>query len=858
MYAKTTLVQVATIWALTFVAAINAAGLSATPVFAVQGQKFTAKLTGQNEIPPKDTKATGSFEMELSADGTLSNYVLNVTNISDITLAHIHEGEKGVNGPIIVTLYKSANPTGTSNGTLSQGKVYSKLFEGPFAGKYISDLMKLINDGKAYVNVYTKQNPQGEIRGQLSNVNTTKKSVTTIEIPKNAQNPSSDQFYIPRNARVAAGSQVSWINKDIVQHTATADDGSFDSGLISPGQKATITVDSQGTKRYHCLPHPWMTATLLVSSAGSTAGGGGPSTSSTTPGAPSTLPATSSTESFAYRTMPQVIKTLSKSTISDKGTETKHIDNWLTANHDIYGTRSSNQTTLNKNNVNTLQPKWILKSEFPIENPPLIVGDRGYVQDNSMRVIAFDVNTGLNIWNFDVQGQQQQLPSFLFSHGLTYDNGVIFTPTGANGTVVALNSTDGKVIWQSAAIGDPRQGYRLPTPPLVWKDYVVVGSALGDEPPFAPAPKGTITAFNRTNGERIWNMTTVIGPWVQGNNSKLNGGGTSWSGGSLDPDTGIVYMPAGNPAPDFNATTRQGDQKYTNHMLAINITNGKIIWATPFLEKGTVLPNVTLPETHDWDLSWGSNLVKVKSNDKNSSVIEKILIGHDKRGDIMAMDAATGKPLWWNVIGTLYRTYAIPRINGSGEVWPGSQYGIQAYSAVDKDTVYVASSSMGFNFFVNGTSVAHVDPVFDSIANGVGNGTITAMDIKTGKIKWQHPTEFPTWVSPLVTNGIVFSGHITATGKPYKFNDFGAPSQTPLISSGIIMALDKDTGKTLWQYNVGAPIGIGGPSIGHRGMLFVTTGIPVDISSNTGGYVVAFGLPPSPLSPSNSSQSSPH
>src|SRR6188472_4429474 len=176
LYAKTRFTMFIIITALTF-AAINAViiSLSAAPVFAVQVSKFTAKLTGQNEVPPKDTKATGSFEIELSADGTVSNYVLNATNIRNVTLAHIHEGEKGVNGPIVMTLYnKSANANGTGNkttrinGTLSQGKVYSKLFEGPFVGKYISDLMGLINDGKAYVNIHTKQNPQGEIRGQLS------------------------------------------------------------------------------------------------------------------------------------------------------------------------------------------------------------------------------------------------------------------------------------------------------------------------------------------------------------------------------------------------------------------------------------------------------------------------------------------------------------------------------------------------------------------------------------------------------------------------------------------------------------------------------------------------------------------
>jgi outer membrane protein assembly factor BamB len=99
--------------------------------------------------------------------------------------------------------------------------------------------------------------------------------------------------------------------------------------------------------------------------------------------------------------------------------------------------------------------------------------------------------------------------------------------------------------------------------------------------------------------------------------------------------------------------------------------------------------------------------------------------------------------------------------------------------------------------------------MIDQIENGIGNGTITSIDIKTGKANWVHPTSFPTWVSPAVTNGLVFSGHITATGKPYDVNVFGAPISTPLSPSWIIMALDEDTRKKLWEYNVGAQIGKG-------------------------------------------------
>ena len=128
-----------------------------------------------------------------------------------------------------------------------------------------------------------------------------------------------------------------------------------------------------------------------------------------------------------------------------------------------------------------------------------------------------------------------------------------------------------------------------------------------------------------------------------------------------------------------------------------------------------------------------------------------------------------------------------------------------------KTQLYVSTSNVPENWFETGNA-GYLSPVFSAIKNGIGNGTITAFDIKTGKTKWVHPTEFPTWVSPAVSGGVVYTGHITNIGTPYKFDVFGTPAKTPLLPNGIIMALDKDTGKTLWQFRVGTPIGIGGPS----------------------------------------------
>jgi alcohol dehydrogenase (cytochrome c) len=688
---------------------------------------------------------------------------------------------------------------------------------------------------------------------------TTSLATTQVKIPiQAAEKPSGQGNYNPEDAQVPSGATVTWVNQDTVAHTATARDGSFNTGNINGGASGTANVQGQGNVDYYCTIHPWMIASLTIggpstvatSSSVSGAGATTATTSSNNTGQQqqpqqlaaqnnATTTATSTTAGgggggFTVQLHPSTFEILPKSNDTDLGTEPEHKDDWITANHDHLGTRNSLQTTIGKNNVSQLQVKWILNNDRSIENPPLIIGDRGYAQDNAMKVIAFDANTGLNLWQYDPGLSPSELAARgAFSHGMTYDQGVIFAPTGLNGTVVALNATNGELIWESASIGPNQLGYELPMPPLIWNDYVVVGAALGDDPPFNPPAKGTVHAFNRTNGETIWNISTVTGAWVEGTNGTQNGGASVWSGGSIDPQTGIIYLPTGNPAPDFDVSTRPQPNEYANSVIAVDIRNGNILWATN-----------TVPTTdeHDWDTTWGTSLANMTMEDGST---RPVVLAQNKKGDALALDSADGRVIWNDTLGVQFRTFAGPQPYGSGAVWPGTQYGIESYNANDGETVYYAVSNMGFNFFTTpDQSDDYVVPLFDAIENGVGNGTVTAVDIKTGQIKWEHPTEFPTWVSPSLTNDIVFSGHITATGKPYAYNDFGAPTDTPLIPAGIIMALDKETGEKLWEFNVGAPIGIGGPSIGN-GMLFVTTGSPAEIPANMGGYIVAFGLPES-------------
>jgi outer membrane protein assembly factor BamB len=268
-------------------------------------------------------------------------------------------------------------------------------------------------------------------------------------------------------------------------------------------------------------------------------------------------------------------------------------------------------------------------------------------------------------------------------------------------------------------------------------------------------------------------------------------------------------------------------------MVAVNITNGKLVWAVPFIAEGSVL-KVRLPDTHDWDTSWGSSVSNVTYD---NGTYRKVVIGHDKMGNVIAMDAATGKELWWKTMGSDYHTDTIPLPKGSGPVWT---YGIDAYHAVDNNTLYLTTNGRGLNYFTNGISGHRTPLTKNSIELGYQNGTITAIDMRTGIIKWNYRVDFPPLVSPLVTQGLVFSGYIPFT-EMAKFGPIGNVPTGHQIRTGLILALNSGTGKEMWKATVPGPIGVGGASMGN-GMLFVPTG-KIQLYKGVGGSIVAFGLP---------------
>ena len=133
---------------------------------ALGQESFSAELTGGEEVPPVDTNATGIADLQNNVQAI--NYQLSVNDLVNVTQAHIHRGEEGENGKVVVTLYNTTMPTGPMSGLLSQGNITAANLVGPLAGQQLTDLVSIMDNGTAYVNVHTKDFPLGEIRGQIA------------------------------------------------------------------------------------------------------------------------------------------------------------------------------------------------------------------------------------------------------------------------------------------------------------------------------------------------------------------------------------------------------------------------------------------------------------------------------------------------------------------------------------------------------------------------------------------------------------------------------------------------------------------------------------------------------------------
>jgi hypothetical protein len=136
-------------------------------------------LSGDHEIPPRDTRAQGQAIFKLSEDGLSMSYKLIASNIENVVQAHIHLGGPTDNGPFVVFLYGLVAPGGgRHDGVLAEGTFTAANFINALAGQPMSALLTHMSNGNTYVNVHTSDGvganntgpgdfASGEIRGQI-------------------------------------------------------------------------------------------------------------------------------------------------------------------------------------------------------------------------------------------------------------------------------------------------------------------------------------------------------------------------------------------------------------------------------------------------------------------------------------------------------------------------------------------------------------------------------------------------------------------------------------------------------------------------------------------------------------------
>jgi CHRD domain len=145
---------------------------------ASASENFVAPLSGGEEVPARDTPATGVAKFKLREDGTVLLFKVNVENIDNVFAAHIHCGAVGVNGPVGVTLFMGAPAGGAFDGTLAEGTITAADPGNACGWTDLASILTALQSGNTYVNVHTNDGvdppntgpgdfPGGEIRGQV-------------------------------------------------------------------------------------------------------------------------------------------------------------------------------------------------------------------------------------------------------------------------------------------------------------------------------------------------------------------------------------------------------------------------------------------------------------------------------------------------------------------------------------------------------------------------------------------------------------------------------------------------------------------------------------------------------------------
>jgi len=325
-------------------------------------------------------------------------------------------------------------------------------------------------------------------------------------------------------------------------------------------------------------------------------------------------------------------------------------------------------TDINTSNVSHLHEAWTWKTgEKPLEeygtrpgmfeNTPLMMDGVVYVTSPYNRVVALNPETGAEVWSYDPKSYVDGQPA----NGTGYvHRGIALWRDSRNGNklriflntryrLISLDAQSGQPVssFGDNGIVDLSQGlvwqinkmhYSETSPPVVYKDLVIVGNGVGDRLMYKNDPPGDVRAFDARTGKRVWTFHTIPQPgefgsntWGNGSN-KFTGHTNVWAPMSLDEKRGLLYMPVSTPSNDFYGGNRPGNNLFGETLVCLDANTGQRKWYFQIVHHGL----------WDYDLASPPTLVTIHVDGKRIDAVVQLT----KEGFAFVFDRVTGKPVW--------------------------------------------------------------------------------------------------------------------------------------------------------------------------------------------------------------------
>jgi alcohol dehydrogenase (cytochrome c) len=508
---------------------------------------------------------------------------------------------------------------------------------------------------------------------------------------------------------------------------------------------------------------------------------------------------------------------------------------WPTYGGPLTGDRYSPLAQITTSNVGQLRQVCAFDAPEAVNFQSGIVAINGVLYFTLFNsTYAIDGVTCRQLWKHS----RPEPDTFLMvNRGVAYSDGRLFRGTG-DAQVVAINAADGKQLWD-VSIGDSKNGESAPLAPIASAGLVFAGNAGGDN----FGVRGRIYALDAASGREVWRFDTVpdSGParatWPKASTANPPSGGATWTSYALDETNGILYVPAGNAAPDFAAAQRPGDSLYTNSLLALDARTGRLLsYVQPLAN-----------DFHDWDLAAPPALITTKAG--HSFVAQGSKDGYVYNIDRSAVTTReSSEPLPLTVkskaavttrenveapFSTDRETRFCPGVQGGVE-WNGPAYhpglGLLFVNAIDWCTLVRMKPEASVKGtpgepwtgaeLADGWLFGRHDPMEKA------KGWISAVDPESGAVRWKVQTPRPMLAAITATaGGLLFTGDL----------------------DGSLLALDASTGKELWRNATGKAMGGGVISYqagGHQNIA-AATGMNANTWNLKSGpaRVVVFAVP---------------